>query len=80
MWAAFLQLLETNYRATFDKFEGRHRVADTRDGRFLGLDMTCPFNLLPQCPALSLPTGLAENGLPVGLQIFGHPYADEKVL
>nr|WP_256436961.1 amidase family protein [Ensifer sp. ENS09] len=44
------------------------------------MDMTCPFNLLPQCPALSLPTGLAENGLPVGLQIFGHPYADEKVL
>lgn len=42
--------------------------------------MTCPFNLLPQCPALSLPAGLAENGLPVGLQIVGHRYADEEVL
>ncbi|MGO4620595.1 amidase [Ensifer sp. 2TAB8] len=55
-------------------------VGDMPDGRFLGLDMTCPFNLLPQCPALSLPAGLAEDGLPVGLQIVGRRYADEEVL
>lgn len=55
-------------------------VADLPDGRFRGLDVTCPFNLLPQCPALSLPAGLAEDGLPVGLQIVGHRYADEAVL
>ncbi|HEV7247008.1 MAG TPA: amidase [Shinella sp.] len=55
-------------------------VADLPDGRFQGLDMTCPFNLLPQCPALSVPIGLAGNGLPVGLQIIGRRYADEDVL
>ncbi|MGJ7038833.1 amidase/aspartyl-tRNA(Asn)/glutamyl-tRNA(Gln) amidotransferase subunit A [Shinella sp. BE166] len=55
-------------------------VADLPDGRFQGLDMTCPFNLLPQCPALSVPVGLAEDGLPVGLQIVGRRYADEDVL
>jgi amidase/aspartyl-tRNA(Asn)/glutamyl-tRNA(Gln) amidotransferase subunit A len=55
-------------------------VATTPDGRFAGLDMTCPFNMLPQLPALSLPVGLASNGLPVGLQIVGRRFADEHVL
>ena len=55
-------------------------IADLPDGRFRGLDMTCPFNLLPQCPALSLPAGLADDGMPVGLQLIGRRYADEDVL
>jgi amidase/aspartyl-tRNA(Asn)/glutamyl-tRNA(Gln) amidotransferase subunit A len=55
-------------------------VADLPDGSFRGLDMTCPFNLLPQCPALSVPAGLSDDGLPIGLQIVGRRYADEAVL
>lgn len=55
-------------------------VGTDPDGRFAGLDMTCPFNMLPQLPALSLPIGLATNGLPVGLQIVGRRFADEHVL
>ncbi len=54
-------------------------AADLHDGRLAGLDMTCPFNMLPQCPALSVPAGLA-GGLPVGLQIVGRRFADEEVL
>lgn len=54
--------------------------ADTTEGLYGGLDMTCPFNLLPQCPALTVPAGLASDGLPVGLQIVGRRYADEAVL
>ncbi len=55
-------------------------VATLADGRLKGLDMTCPFNMLPQLPALSLPVGLAADGLPVGLQIVGRRFADEHVL
>ena len=55
-------------------------MADLPGGRFKGLDMTCPFNLVPQVPALSLPIGLTQTGLPVGLQIVGRRYADEDVL
>ena len=55
-------------------------IATLPDGRFRGLDVTCPFNLLPQCPALSVPAGLAEDGLPAGLQIVGKRFADEAVL
>lgn len=55
-------------------------TATLADGRYNGLDMTCPFNMLPQLPALSLPAGLAADGLPVGLQIVGRRFADEQVL
>lgn len=55
-------------------------IATLPDGRFRGLDMTCPFNLLPQCPALSVPAGRGDDGLPIGLQIIGRRYADEAVL
>ncbi|NTF45945.1 amidase [Rhizobium rhizogenes] len=55
-------------------------VATLPNGKFAGLDMTCPFNLLPQLPALSLPAGRGSNGLPVGLQIIGRRFADEQVL
>lgn len=49
-------------------------------GRLIGLDMTCPFNLTPQCPAISVPIGPADDGLPVGLQIVGRRFQDEAVL
>ena len=54
--------------------------ATLADGRYGGLDMTLPFNMVPQCPALSLPAGFTQNGLPVGLQIVGKRFADEDVL
>ncbi len=40
---------------------------------------TYPFNLTQQ-PAASLPSGLAANGLPMGVQIVGAPRADHLVL
>lgn len=53
---------------------------DDADGRFKGLDMTCPFNFANACPALSLPVGDAADGMPVGLQIVGRRHQDEDVL
>src|SRR5436305_6711260 len=38
-----------------------------------------PFNLTGQ-PAMSVPMGTAERGLPVGLQIIGRRFADDTVL
>ena len=32
------------------------------------------------CPALSVPGGFTDDGLPVGLQIVGAPRADRRVL
>ena len=35
---------------------------------------------LTTCPAISVPCGFTESGLPVGLQIVGPPRAEAKVL
>ena len=38
------------------------------------------FANLSGCPALSLPMGLASNGLPTGLQVMGPPGSDLRLL
>lgn len=58
--------------STFD------RVDDS--GRLHGLDMTCLFNMVGQCPALSVPSGLTANGLPTAMQIVGRRFDDPTVL
>ena len=50
------------------------------DGRYRGLDMCGPFNMVPVHSALSLPAGLTPDGLPVGLQIVGRRHRDEALL
>lgn len=49
-------------------------------GRFRHFEMTFPFNMIGQCPALSVPSGFAGQGLPTGLQIVGRRYDDAMVL
>ncbi len=42
--------------------------------------LTHVFNLMPACPVISVPMGLDPDGLPVGLQIVGHRWADMALL
>jgi Asp-tRNA(Asn)/Glu-tRNA(Gln) amidotransferase A subunit family amidase len=53
---------------------------DTADGKYVAFDLTCPFNLIGQCPAASVPSGFDSDGLPTGLQIVGRRFADLTVL
>jgi len=39
--------------------------------------MTALFNMFNRCPVLSVPAGLTDRGLPVGVQIASRPYCDE---
>jgi len=48
---------------------------DLPDGRYRAIDMTSLFNLVSQCPALSVPCGFAD-GMPVGLQIVTRRFDD----
>ncbi len=45
----------------------------------LGWIMTLPFNMLSRCPVLAVPSGLAANGVPTGIQIVGRSYSDADV-
>jgi aspartyl-tRNA(Asn)/glutamyl-tRNA(Gln) amidotransferase subunit A len=41
--------------------------------------MTLPFNLFSRCPVMSMPSGLAGNGVPTGVQVVGRTYEDISV-
>ena len=53
---------------------------DRGDGLYHGLDMTAQFNFTSQCPALNVPAGWSEDGLPIGLQIVPRRYRDDVAL
>jgi aspartyl-tRNA(Asn)/glutamyl-tRNA(Gln) amidotransferase subunit A len=48
--------------------------------RILAWLMTFPFNLAAPCPVVSVPCGLGDDGLPVGLSVVGRPWDDVGVL
>ncbi|MDQ0769464.1 aspartyl-tRNA(Asn)/glutamyl-tRNA(Gln) amidotransferase subunit A [Pseudarthrobacter defluvii] len=41
--------------------------------------MTAPFNITNRCPVLAVPSGMADCGIPTGVQIVGHPFDDATV-
>jgi amidase len=45
----------------------------------LSIAMCHQFNMLGRCPVLSVPSGMAENGVPTGVQLVGRTYDDETV-
>ena len=50
------------------------------DGRYHALDMTSQFNFTSPCPALSVPAGWSDEGLPIGLQIVTRKDRDDVAL
>lgn len=50
------------------------------DGRYFALDMTSQFNFTSPCPALSVPAGVSDEGLPVGLQVVARKDRDDVAL
>ncbi|MFF3756509.1 amidase [Streptomyces sp. NPDC002185] len=46
---------------------------------YLEAAMTTPFNIASRCPVLSVPSGLASNGVPTGVQLVGRTYDDLTV-
>ena len=45
----------------------------------LGWTLCYPFNILCRLPVLSIPSGIASNGVPTGVQIVGKHYDDIPV-
>jgi aspartyl-tRNA(Asn)/glutamyl-tRNA(Gln) amidotransferase subunit A len=88
--------LETFTRAVFDRVDVLHApclpiptptIAETDVGAGGGMDRTLalltrfmrPFNYLG-LPSVALPCGFHPNGLPVGMQLAGRPFAEGTIL
>jgi Asp-tRNA(Asn)/Glu-tRNA(Gln) amidotransferase A subunit family amidase len=52
---------------------------DYLDGATEDSMLTLPFNVMSRCPVLAVPSGVADNGVPTGVQIVGRTYDDETV-
>ncbi|SDN57583.1 amidase [Vreelandella arcis] len=50
------------------------------EGKSITFDMTFPFNLFGRLPALTLPSGLGQDGLPTGLQLVGRRHDERTIL
>ncbi len=57
--------------------QGPYRIGETERANDADL---CSFASVAGCPAVTLPMGTLENGLPVGLQLVGAPGSDLRLL
>ena len=54
-------------------------VAGTRLQHYWEGHLTAPFNIANRCPVLAVPSGFGADGVPTGVQVVGHPSAEESV-
>ena len=65
--------------ADHDPWDPDFRVAGVKvDGEY-GWVMTHQFNMLHNCPVMSVPSGRAASGVPTGIQIVGRSFDDARV-
>jgi aspartyl-tRNA(Asn)/glutamyl-tRNA(Gln) amidotransferase subunit A len=57
--------------------QGPYRIGETERANDADL---CSFASVAGCPAISLPMGKLESGLPVGLQLVGAPGSDLRLI
>ncbi len=55
-------------------------LAINQQGRLVSRFMTVPFNMVGQCPVLSVPSGFSPDGLPTAVSICGRRFDDLTVL
>ncbi len=67
------------FTAGDDYVEHGVEVDGRATGHHLEATLTTPFNIASRCPVLAVPSGLARNGVPTGVQIVGRTYDDPTV-
>lgn len=66
-------------RADHDPWDPNYRVNGKKVDPEFGWVMTHQFNMLHNCPVLSVPTGHAATGVPTAMQIVGRTWDDARV-
>ncbi|MEM8798298.1 MAG: amidase [Pseudomonadota bacterium] len=79
-----LMVAPTNARAAvpaeFEPARDALEINGVKVDSALGWVMTYPFNILSDCPVLSVPSGFAQTGIPTGMQIIGKQRNENAVL
>lgn len=65
---------------TLVEARGKEKSWRDEEGRLVTRYMTEPFNLVGQCPVLSVPSGFTSGGLPTAVSICGRRFDDRGVL
>jgi amidase len=66
-------------KASHDPFDPHFTVAGRKVDPEYGWVMTHQFNMLHNCPVLSVPSGHAATGVPTAIQIVGRSFDDQRV-
>ncbi|HEY7764255.1 MAG TPA: amidase [Aestuariivirgaceae bacterium] len=66
-------------KADHDPWDPNFRINNVRVDPENGWILTYQFNMLHNCPVISVPSGRAENGVPTGIQIVGRTFDDLTV-
>ena len=66
-------------KADHDPFDPNFTVAGKKADPEMGWVMTHQFNMLHNCPVLSVPSGHAATGVPTAIQIVGRTHDDARV-
>jgi amidase len=92
MWHGFGRIMEAHdifvcptmsiaaVKANQSMWDAEFEIDGKRVDPEFGYSMTHQFNLLGNCPAISVPSGRDRFGVPTGLQIVGRPFDDETVI
>jgi amidase len=72
-------VLTTNIRADFDSVNERYVVNGDEVRYDLRISTCHLFNMMGRSPAISVPSGISDNGVPTGLQIASRAYNDIEV-
>ena len=66
-------------KADHDELNPHFRINGKPVQTYVGWVMRNPFNLVSPCPAMSVPSGFADTGIPTGIQIAGKTFDDMSV-
>ena len=66
-------------RADHDPFDQNFHIDGTKVDAEFGWILTHQFNMLHNCPVMSVPSGFAATGVPTGIQIVGRTFDDLSV-
>ena len=70
-----IDLNDTGFRINGKPLTTANRPGDI----YVQWQLNYPFNLIPECPVASVPSGFGSNGVPTGIQIVGRTYDDVSV-